>query len=185
MTEQIWWYIARSGGIVALILSGASVIWGLLLSGKVLEGRPGARWLLDLHKWLAGSAVVFTLIHVGALMLDGYLTFGLADVLIPGMSSWNPTAVAWGVVSGWLLAAVQITSIFMKRLPRKLWKLIHLGSYGVLFTGIVHGALAGTDAANPLYVITVAFMTLTTVFLTFHRILTVRRTRPVRDLASV
>ena len=178
MTEQIWWYIARSGGIVALALSGASVIWGLLLGTKLLEGRPGPKWLLDLHKWLGGSAVVFTAIHVIALMLDSYISFGILDVLIPGMSDWNPAAVAWGIVSGWLLIAIQVTSIYMKRLPRRLWKFVHLSSYGMLWTGIIHGAVAGTDTGNPLYIGGVALMALTTVFLTGYRILTAQRRAP-------
>ncbi len=184
MTEQLWWYIARSSGIVSLALSGAAVIWGLLLSTKLLDGRPSARWLVDLHKWIAGCTVVFTLIHVGALILDRHISFGLLDVLVPGMSDWNPIAVAWGVVSAWLLMTVQVTSVFMRRLPKRLWRFIHMGSYGVLFTGIVHGAMAGTDAGNPFYVVGVALMVLTTTFLTVYRILTVRRRTPRAALAS-
>lgn len=178
MSEQFWWYLARSGGIVALALSGASVIWGLMLSSKVMQGRPKPRWLLDLHRWLGGSAVVFTGIHVVALMLDSYVSFGLLDVLIPGVADWNPGAVAWGVVSGWLLLAVQITSVFMHRLPKRLWRGVHLASYGVLFSGIIHGAQVGTDAGNPLYIVGVTAVTLLIVFLTGYRILTDRRLQP-------
>ncbi len=178
MSEQFWWYIARSGGIVALVLSGASVIWGLLLSSKVMPGIPKPRWILDLHKWFGGSAVVFTIIHVVALMLDSYIGFGILDVLIPGVADWNPGAVAWGVVSGWLLLAVQATSMLMNQLPKRLWKGVHLTSYGVLFAGILHGAQAGTDAGNPLYILGVGGMALVTIFLTTYRILTARRLQP-------
>ena len=179
MTEQIWWYIARAGGIVALAMAGASVIWGLLLGTKIMEGRPSPKWLLDLHKWLGGTTVVFTAIHVIALMADSFVEFSIGDVLIPGLSSWNTAAVAWGVIAGWLLMAVQVTSTFMKRLPRRLWRWVHLSSYAMLWTGIIHGAMAGTDAGNPLYVGGVAAMAIATVFLTGYRILTVRR-RPAR-----
>lgn len=175
MTESLWWYIARSGGMVALTLSGLSVIWGLLLGTKILEGRPSARWLLDLHKWLGGSAVVFTTIHVVALLLDPFVSFGILDVLIPGLADWNPASVAWGVVSGWLLVAVQVTSLLKTRMPRRVWKLVHLSSYGMLWTGVIHGAMAGTDAGSPLYIVGVALMTLIVVFLTGYRIVTVRR----------
>lgn len=178
MSEQFWWYIARSGGIVALGLSGASVIWGLMLSSKVMQGRPKPRWIMDLHKWLGGIAVVFTSIHVVALMLDSYISFSILDVLIPGVADWNTGAVAWGVVAGWLLLAVQVTSMFMKRLPRRLWKGVHLTSYVVLFAGIIHGAKAGTDAGNPLYILGVSAMALGSVFLTAYRILTARRLQP-------
>ena len=65
MTEQFWWYVARSSGIVALVLAAASVIWGLLLSTKVLERRPGPRWLLDLHRWLGGCTVASAMWRFG------------------------------------------------------------------------------------------------------------------------
>ena len=122
MTEQIWWYVARSGGIVALALSGLAVIWGLLLSSKILEGRPGPRWLLDLHRFLGGATVAFTFVHVAALMLDSYVSFSLVDVLVPLASAWNPVAVAWGIIAFWLLLAVQISSMLMSRIPRRWWK---------------------------------------------------------------
>ncbi len=177
MTEQLWWYVARSSGIVALVLAGASVIWGLLLSTKLLDGRPGPRWLLDLHRWLGGLTITFTGVHAAALMLDSYVDFGVVDILVPGASSWNPAAVAWGVVSMWMLVAVQISSLFMKRLPRHLWKGIHLLSYLMLWTGIIHGVQAGTDAGNAFYVWSMACLSLVVVFLTAYRILAVRRTR--------
>ena len=177
MTEQLWWYVARSSGIVALGLAGASVIWGLLLGTKLLDGRPGPRWLLDLHRWLGGCTVAFTGIHVGALMLDSYVDFGVVDILVPGASSWDPGAVAWGVVSMWMLVAVQVSSMFMRRLPRHLWKGIHLLSYLMLWSGIIHGVQAGTDSGNPVYVWSMAAMALIVVFLTFYRIVATRRTR--------
>ena len=94
--EQVWWYVARSGGLVALALSGASVLWGLLLSTRYLERVVRPKWLLDLHKLLGAFTVIFTVIHVAALMLDSYVAFGLVDVLVPFASSSRPGAVAWG-----------------------------------------------------------------------------------------
>lgn len=178
MSPELWWYTARAGGIVALGLTGASVVWGLLLSTRVMQGRPSPRWLLDLHRFLGGAAVLFTGIHVAALVADTTVAFGWADVLIPFASSWNPAAVALGVVAGYLLLAVQLTSVFMKRLPRRLWKWIHLSSYGLFWLGIAHGALAGTDAGNPLYIAATALTTIVVLFLTTYRSLMSRRSRP-------
>ena len=45
MNEKLWWYIARSTGIVAWALVAAAVIWGLLLSTRLLKGRPAPKWL--------------------------------------------------------------------------------------------------------------------------------------------
>ena len=144
--EEVWWYIARSGGIVALVLSAASVLWGLLLSSRYLKGGPKPAGLLNLHKFLGALTIVFSLVHLLGLYFDSYVEFGIAELLVPFRSAWKPVEVAAGVIAFWLLVAVQATSLVMKRLPRRLWKWIHLGSYVMLPLGIVHGITAGTDA---------------------------------------
>jgi sulfoxide reductase heme-binding subunit YedZ len=184
MSEQLWWYVARSGGIVALVLAGLSVAWGLLISTKIMGGRPKPKWLLDLHRFLGGATVVFAGIHVGALMLDSYVHFGWTDVLIPFASAWNPAAVAMGIVAMYLLIAVEVTSLFMRKIPRKWWKIVHLSSYGLFWAGLIHGLTAGTDASNPIYVATAAVSILAVLFLTIYRVLDQRKLRTKPRLGS-
>lgn len=176
-TEALWWYVARSGGIVALLLTGMSVIWGLALSTKVMDGTPSPKWLLSLHKWLGALSVTFTGIHVAALVLDDYVHFGLTDLLVPFASEWKPGAVAWGIVTTYLLLAVQVSSMLMKRMPRRWWKRIHLSSWLLFWTGVVHGITAGTDAGHPAYVAVTGTMVLVVLWLTITRTLTARRRR--------
>lgn len=176
-TEELWWYVARSGGIVALLLTGMSVIWGLALSTKVMDGTPSPKWLLSMHKWLGGLSVTFTGIHVLALVLDSYVHFGITDILIPFASDWQPGAVAWGIVTTYLLLAVQVSSMLMKRIPRRWWKSIHMTSWLLFWTGLVHGITAGTDASHPIYIAVTATMTLLVLFLTIARSLTAKKRR--------
>ena len=153
MNEQLWWYVARSSGIVAWALLAGSVVWGLALSTKITNGRPKPNWLLDLHRFLGGLALVFTGIHLGSLVLDSYVDFGLTDLLVPMASSWQPGAVAWGVAGLYLLLAVEITSLLRPRLPRKVWKWTHMLSFPLFAVSTAHGLLAGTDATGgPLFV---------------------------------
>jgi len=173
--EQLWWWVARSGGIVALVLTGLAVIWGLALSTKVMQGTPTPKWLLSLHRWLGGLSVTFSGVHIAALVLDSYVHFGVAEILVPFASEWQPGAVAWGVVSMYLLVAVQLTSIFMKRLPRTWWKRVHMTSWLLFWTGLIHGVTAGTDSAHPVYVGVTGLMTMLVIFLTSYRILASRR----------
>ncbi|MGI9615120.1 MAG: ferric reductase-like transmembrane domain-containing protein [Acidimicrobiales bacterium] len=149
--EQIWWLVARAGGVVALILVAASVLWGLLLSSKYLDGGPKPKGLLHLHRYLGGLSVLFTGIHLLGLYLDSYIQFTVAELLVPFVSTWRPGAVAAGVVSFWFLIAVQGTSTMMRHLPRRFWKWIHLTSYLLLPLGVLHGIIAGTDASETWY----------------------------------
>lgn len=182
--EQLWWYVARSGGIVALVLTGLSVVWGLAVSTKVMQGAPSPKWLLSLHKWFGGLAVTFSGIHIAALIADSYVHFGITDIFIPFAADWKPGAVAWGIVTTYLLLAVQVSSVFMKRIPRTWWKRIHMSSWLLFWTGLIHGLTAGTDASHPVYIGVTSVMTLLVVFLTGLRIVSSKKRPPVRRPAT-
>jgi DMSO/TMAO reductase YedYZ heme-binding membrane subunit len=152
MSPHLAWYVARAGGLVAWGLVSASVTWGLLLSTRLFRGRPKPAWLLDLHRFLGGLAVTFTFVHVASLVADSTVRFRAVDVLVPFASSWRPGAVALGIVGFWLLVAVEATSLLMRKLPRKLWRTVHLSSYVLFWTSTAHLLLAGTDARNPIVV---------------------------------
>jgi len=151
MNEQIWWFVARSGGIVAWGLVTLSVCWGLFLSTKAAAKASQPAKLLDLHRFLGGLAVTFTALHVAGLVADTYVEFGWAEILIPWASEWKPTAVAWGVIALYLLVAVEITSLLMKRIPRSLWRQVHRSSFGLYIFATVHGIQAGSDTLNVWY----------------------------------
>ena len=146
MTEQVWWFVARSSGIVALALLLAAVTFGLLMSTRLGARFAAAPWLLAVHRSLGGLAVAFTGAHLAGLVLDNYVQFGLVDLLVPGASPWKPLAVGWGVVAMYLLVAVQVTSLAMRRLPATLWRVVHLSSFVLFWVAALHGLTAGTDA---------------------------------------
>ena len=171
MNEQFWWYVARASGIVAWALAVASVLWGIALATRALGPKAKAPWLLDLHRHLGGLTVLFTGIHLGALVADNYVHFGLADLLVPFAADWRTGAVAWGVVAFWLLLAVEITSLAMKQIPKRWWRRIHLLSYAVAVMATIHLFTAGTDATTmALRWATVAAAGLTVFFLLYREI---------------
>jgi DMSO/TMAO reductase YedYZ heme-binding membrane subunit len=151
MDPKIWWYLSRATGLVAWGLAIAAILLGLALASRALGPRPKAPWLLALHRWVGGLTVAFTVAHVAAIVADSYVHFGVADVLVPFASSWQPSEVAWGIVAAWLLVAIELTSLQMRRLPKRAWRAIHLTSYAVGVMATAHGLTAGTDTANPIF----------------------------------
>ena len=170
MNPQVWWYLARASGIVAWLLLTGSVIWGILLATDAFPARRRPAWLLDLHRWLGGLTVAFVALHLAALVADSYTHFGVADLAIPFASSWRPGAVALGVVAAWTLAAVELTSLALRRIPRRLWHAVHLSSYLVFWLASLHAAFAGTDTARALYRVTAAISILAVVWALSYRL---------------
>ena len=175
MTPKIWWYVARSTGMVAWAVAAASVIWGLLLSTRSARGIAKPVWVLDQHRHRGMLARVVTGVHLGALVADTFVPFDLADLLIPGASSWKTGPVALGVVAFWLLVAVEVSSLLKARLPQRMWARIHLSSFVAYVLATLHFLQAGTERTNVAVALTVQVVTAVVLYLTLLRILVPRR----------
>lgn len=184
MNPQFWWYVARSSGIVSWLMLTATVIWGILLSTKAFPNQRRPLWLVAMHRWLATLMLIFLAIHIAALVADKYVTFGLADVTVPYASDWKPGAVALGVIGMWLLIAVQITSVIMNRLPRSIWRTVHLTSYVAFWLTAMHSAYAGTDRSAGLYQVSAAASILAVAWALMYRVANRRAVRRAQRLAE-
>ena len=177
MSSQIWWHVTRASGIVAWLMLTASVLWGIFLSTRMLQHHRRPAWLLDLHRWLGALTIAFVTVHLAALVANSYVHFGLVELLAPYDSSWKPGPVALGIVGFYVLIAVEISSLLMRRLPRRAWRAIHLTSYLAFWLTSLHAATAGTDAAHPLYRWTAVLSIAALVFAATYRVLTRRPSR--------
>lgn len=148
MNPQLMWFVSRSSGIVAWVLVTLSVCWGLFVSTKAVAKASTPAWLLDLHRYLGGLAVIFTAVHLAGLVGDNYVYFGWAELFIPMASDWQPGAVAFGIIGFYLLIAIEVTSLAMKRLPRRVWRWVHRSSFILYFVATYHAIAAGTDSGN-------------------------------------
>lgn len=181
MNEQLWWYVARSTGLVAWGVLTLSVLWGLVLSTRLLGKQARPAWLLDLHRYLGGLATVFTALHLVGLVADSYVRFGITELLVPMASAWKPGPVAWGIAAMYLLVAVEVTSLAKKRLPMKVWRKAHLLSFPLWLAATAHFALAGTDTANRLVQWTLVIAVVTTLFTVVVRVLSPKPDRRPRE----
>ena len=183
MNPQVWWYVSRSSGIVAWALLSLSVCWGLFISTKAIAKASTPAWVLDLHRFLGGSAVLATGAHLTGLVADGYVHFGWTELFVPLAADWKPVAVASGVVALYLLVAVEATSLAMHRLPRRVWRGVHRSSFVLWLLATVHLLQAGTDADSSLLRVGVVAATNVIAFLTVVVILGAQR-RAVRGAAA-
>lgn len=145
---QLWWNLTRATANVSWALILLSVVIGVLMSTRALKKVDRPAWMRDIHSWLGGLALIFAGFHMVTLILDSYITFTIVDVLVPYSSQWKPFPVALGIFSFYSLAAVQITSLMMKKMSKTWWRRIHMLSYVLFATVAVHALTAGSDVGK-------------------------------------
>lgn len=151
MSQQAWWYLSRSTGIVATVVAVAALVWGFFFSARNTGSRRRPAWWLDLHNWLGGLALVFTAAHLLTVYVHHAAAIGLLQVLVPWTAAFGRWAIAWGVIATYLLTIVVFTSWPSKRLRPGLWRAVHLSSVaGVALAG-VHAFQIGSDAGEWLF----------------------------------
>lgn len=185
MNPQFWWFLSRASGIVSWALLSATIVWGTLLTTRVLRQIDRPAWLLDLHRWLAGLAVVGVVVHLTSLVADSFVEFDAIDLLVPMASEWKPGPVAWGIFATYMLVIIQGTSLMMKKLPRKLWRYIHMSSYAMFGLVSVHSFTAGTDASVELFqMFGTVMITFVGLALVIRLLLAMRKEAPRRVVVS-
>ena len=102
--NDVMWYLSRSTGIVAAVLAVAALAWGFLFSARETGTRYRPAWWLDLHNWLGGLALIFTIAHIATSYLDSDAGLSLASLFVPGIATSQRLALAWGVVATYLIA---------------------------------------------------------------------------------
>ena len=142
------WYLARSTGIVAAVLAVASLTWGLYFSARNTGTRLKPNWWLALHNYLGGLTLIFVGLHMLVSFLDTGAGLRFLDLFVPsGAVGWS---IGWGVVAFWMFAIVVLPSIgrARRRLPRKVWHVVHLVSVPAVVLTVVHAYQAGSDSRS-------------------------------------
>jgi len=179
---HIWWYVTRASAIIAWALMTLSVVWGILLSTRVMRRVDNPAWLQDLHSFLGGTMLIMVGLHMVSLIFDQWLTFSPAEVLVPFATDFKPLPVALGILSFYLLVAIQGSSLIMNRLPRRFWKGVHYSSFVAVILISFHAGFTGTDVGTIWYrIVAIALIVLTAVAVVI-RVITGTATRPARRI---
>jgi DMSO/TMAO reductase YedYZ heme-binding membrane subunit len=175
VSPEVWWYLSRASALVAYAMLTVSVLWGAALASGRFRARRA--WLLDLHRGLGVLTIMFVAGHLATLLADSTVGFRLVDFIVPFASEWRPRAVAFGVAALWLVLAVEVTSLLLRRVPRRWWRGVHVTAYIAFWLTSVHGALAGTDSARLIYIATSSLAVAAVALAASYRILARRRPR--------
>jgi methionine sulfoxide reductase heme-binding subunit len=138
------WIVARAAGLVAFGLLTLSVWLGLAMSTRLL-GTRRQKALLAWHRTIVWAGLWVLVLHLGAVLLDPVLHFGVAAALVPFAAPWKPLAVGAGVVAGWLSLVLAASFRARKWIGQKGWRRLHYASFGAFALALGHALFVGTD----------------------------------------
>jgi methionine sulfoxide reductase heme-binding subunit len=164
------WLVARAAGLVTLALLTVSVTLGLALSTRVLGNRRG-KVLIGWHQTLTWTALAMLGLHMGALVLDPTIHFGIVGVLVPGAAPWRPVPVAAGILTGWLMLALAVSFHVRRRIGQRRWRLLHYTTFAAFTIGVYHALNVGTDFTGTRGLILAGIVIAPVAWLTYARIL--------------
>jgi predicted ferric reductase len=165
---QIWWYITRAAGLTGYFLLWLSMIWGLAIPSKIVQSLLDSTFTYDFHEYLSLLGIGFVTLHVAVLMLDNYLRFSLAQILIPFIDTYRPLWVGLGVISFYILLLVTVTFYLRRQIGARTFRAIHLLSLVSYLGATLHGLFAGTDSALPITKFLYAGTFLVVIFMTVY-----------------
>jgi len=169
-----FWYMARSGGIVAYLLLWLSTVWGLTLSTKITAGLIPAPVAYGLHEFLSIGAVLFTVIHAAVLLGDEYIRFNLLHLTIPFIAPYEPLWTGLGVIALYVTAILTISFYFRKKIGQKLWRKMHYLAFAGYALALLHGLMTGTDSVAGGFKLMYLGTGFSVLFLTYFRLFTLK-----------
>ncbi|MEW6583901.1 MAG: hypothetical protein AB1416_14195 [Actinomycetota bacterium] len=148
-TDPTFWLIARASGLTAFGLLTASVLAGLLLTGRPFGRAVAPAAVAEIHRVLAFLGLAATGLHGVALVLDRAVEIPLHALVIPGLVPYRTLWSSLGVVAGLVMGLVTASWYVRSRIGAAAWRRIHKASFAAFLLAAAHGVWAGTDTARP------------------------------------
>ena len=139
------WYATRATGLVTLLLLTASVLLGILTTGRFAGGSWPRFLTVGLLRNLSLLTAVFLALHVATNVIDTFVSIPLTAAFIPFASSYKPFWLSLGAVALDLLIALVATSLIRNRLGLRAWRRVHWAAYACWPIALAHGLGIGTD----------------------------------------
>ena len=183
------WILLRAAGIGSYLMLFLSVAWGLVATTAVVTKRVSKPTAHLFHAFVASTGLALLGVHLGLLLVDGFMPFSVAAITLPMAAEYRPLAVSAGVIAMYGMVAVLVTSWLRTRVGTGWWRRVHLLAVPMFTLALAHGVFAGTDTERPWMFVLYAVTGLVVVFLTIVRALTYgyrppRPTRPERSQAE-
>ena len=164
------WYAVRAFGFLAYLVLAASVLYGLLLSTKILDAIAHRPVSFALHKDLSIVGLILAALHGLFLLGDASFDFSLRSIVVPFASPYAPITVGIGQLTFYASAVILLSFYVRRHIGQRTWRILHYVTFlsfaGASYHGIASGSDSGSFWAFWIYLTPVTAM----VFLTTYRL---------------
>ncbi len=147
---QVYRDVSSATGIASYGLLWLSMMFGLLISGRMSRVWPGGPEAFELHRFCSLLALAFTLFHVFVLMGDPYLGGSPVPLLAFGMLAAKAPWSWVGQLSLYLLALVAGSFYLRRWIGKKTWRALHAGAFALYLIALAHSVGATRDSSIPI-----------------------------------
>ena len=142
--------IARVIGLLGLALLIVSSVGGTLLASRTAQKIKFFKGqTFTYHRTLSLGGAALFLLHPIPLLL-AHATTGMRwwNVVVPFTAPKQGILIAWGTLAAYTLIIVTLSSLNIKKMPRRQWRALHYASYAVLGLGLVHALTISNEFAR-------------------------------------
>jgi DMSO/TMAO reductase YedYZ heme-binding membrane subunit len=179
--DRLPWYVTRISALLAYGALTSSVVYGLLLSTKILDKVAHRAVSFTLHQDLAGIGLGLALVHIAILMLDRSVPYQPLEIVVPFSGPYRPLWVAAGQLGLALSLVVMLSFYARRRIGSSVWRRLHYLSFAAFLLVTVHGLMAGSDTSAGWVYIGYLVAATAVAFLTAYRAVSALATHSTRQ----
>lgn len=150
MSDDLLLKLARVIGLLGLALLIVSSVGGTLLASrtaqkiKFLKGQT-----FRYHRALSLIGAALFLLHpIPLLLAHGTTGMRWWNVFVPFTAPKQGILIAWGTLAAYTLIVVTVSSLYIKKMPRRQWRILHYGTYAVLGLGLLHALTISNEFSS-------------------------------------
>jgi len=142
------WYSVRAMGFLAYFVLAASVLYGLLLSTKILDAIAHRPVSFALHKDLAIVAMILATLHGALLIFDTSFNFTPRSLMVPFASPYSPITVGIGQLTFYASLVVTASFYVRRHIGQRAWRILHYVTFLSFIGATYHGIASGSDSGS-------------------------------------
>ena len=141
----VMWWAGRALGLLAYTALWLSTLFGVFVGSRGAGGLLDRAVLIELHSRWALMALAATASHMLVILVDPHSGISALAAFVPMISQKLTGPVTLGTFALWGMLSLGLSTYFMDRIPKTVWRAIHATAFGTFALALSHGIWAGSE----------------------------------------